>query len=389
MKINLFFKSAFILMAAVFLSGCGGKDSSSSIVTEAWVFIGTYTGGDSEGIYLSKMNLETGELSEPSLVAETDNPSFLAIHPDQDFLYAVNESDDFGGNSSGAVSAFVLDPTTGALIFLNQQASQGAHPCHIIVDASGKHVLVANYTGGSVISLPLLADGSLSENATFIQHEGSSVNAARQSSPHAHSINLDSTNSRAFVADLGLDKVLIYDFDAESGALTDPVAGELAPGSGPRHFAMHPSEEYAYVINELLSTVTAFKYDTAAGSLETFQSLSTLPADFEGDNSTSDLQVHPSGKFLYGANRGHDSIVVYAIDQATGELTYVENESTQGSTPRNFGIDPTGKFLLAENQNSNTIVVFSINQETGELDATGHQLNVPSPVCVKFLPIVP
>jgi 6-phosphogluconolactonase len=257
----------------------------------------------------------------------------------------------------------------------------------VIVDQTGRNALVANYGGGSVSVLPIGKDGSLATATAFIQHQGSSVDPRRQQGPHAHSINLDAANRFAFAPDLGLDKILVYRFDAAAGTLAanDPAWAAVAPGSGPRHFAFHPNGKFAYVINEMKSTVTGFRYDAARGALVDVQTVSTLPAGPVEGNSTAEVQVHPTGKFVYGSNRGHDSIAVFAADAATGQLTLVETESTQGKAPRNFGVDPSGQFLLACNQGSDTIVGFRIDQQTGALTPTGQKLDVPSPVCVTFV----
>jgi 6-phosphogluconolactonase len=320
------------------------------------------------------------------VAGETKNPSFLALHPDRRFLYAVGEIGDFAGKRTGAVSAFRIEPATGRLQMLNQESSGGAGPCHLTVDRSGRNVLVVNYGGGSVSVLPIREAGSLGPATAFVQHRGSSVNPRRQQGPHAHSINLDAANRFAFVADLGLDKIMVYRFDPAAGTLTanEPAWASVAPGSGPRHFAFHPSGQFAYVINEISSTLTAFRYDASRGSLSELQTVSSLPAGPVEGNSTAEIQVHPSGKFVYGSNRGHNSIAVFAVDGGAGRLTLVEHESTQGKAPRNFGIDPTGQFLLACNQDSHTIVGFRIDQQTGALTPTGQKLDVPSPVCVKF-----
>ncbi len=304
-------------------------------------------------------------------------------------MYAVSEVSEAkaGGKPTGAVVAFSVEPKTGKLKMLNQQSSEGAGPCHLVVDAAGKNVLVANYSSGSCAVLPVLEDGKLGVATAAIQHMGKSVKPNQQT-PHAHSINLDAANRFAFVADLGLDKILIYKFDAGKGSLTanEPPFVELAPGSGPRHFAFHPTGKYAYVINEIALTVTAFTYDASRGSLQEIQTISTLPEGFKGSNlSTAEVVVHPSGKFVYGSNRGHDSIVIYSVDAGTGKLKYVGNQSTGGKTPRNFAIDPTGTWLLAENQGSGTILVFQIDQKTGELKPTAHKLEVTSPVCVRMV----
>lgn len=352
------------------------------------VYVGTYTGGKSKGIYFCELDTETGKLSEPRLAAEIVNPSFLAIHPNGKFLYAVNEVGEFNGKKAGAVTAYAIDAKTGDLTMLNQQSSVGTGPCHITLDRGGKHALVANYGGGSITVLPIQADGKLSEASCFIQHEGKSVNPQRQEAPHAHSIYADPTGKFVVSADLGLDKVLVYQYDAEKGTLTpnDPAFGSVAPGAGPRHFAFTPDGKFGYVINEMGNTVTAFSYDGKTGTLKEIQTLPTLPEGFDKDSSTADLQVHSSGKFLFGSNRGHDSIAVYAIESGTGRLKSLGQTPTQGKIPRNFGLDPTGKFLIAANQESDSLVVFRINAETGELTPTGQTVEVGKPVCVKFLP---
>ena len=365
-----------------------GLTAAPSPEGDVLVYVGTYTGGKSRGIYILRMDSRTGALTPAGVTGDIANPSFLAIHPGGRFLYSVNEIRDFAGKRSGAVSAFSIEPKTGNLTLLNQQPSGGGGPCHLVVDHTGQNVLVANYGGGSVSVLRILGDGRLGDATAFVQHKGSSVDPRRQERPHAHSINLDARNQYAFAADLGLDKVLIYRFNAGRGTLApnkEPSAS-VEHGAGPRHFAFHPKGLYAYVINELHSTVTAFAYDGSRGILRKMQTISTLPTGFKGRSFTAEVQVAPSGRFLYGSNRGHDSIAVFAIDQEMGTLTPVEHESTRGKTPRNFGIDPTGTFLLAANQNSDTIVVFRMDAKTGKLEPTGHVADVPKPVCVKFLP---
>lgn len=356
-----------------------------------WVFIGTYTGGPSKGIHRFELDPATGKLSRGELAGETTNPSFLAVHPSKRFLYAVGEIADFGGKKVGAVSAFALDPRTGSLKPLNQQSSGGAGPCHLVVDRAGKHVLVANYSGGSAAVLPIKEDGSLGKATGFVQHKGTSFNSQRQEAPHAHSINLDAGNHFAVVADLGLDKVLVYRYDPDKGTLTpnDPPAFATAAGAGPRHFAFHPDGKHAYVINELNSTITAMRYDPEKGTLTGIQSISTLPPGFKGSTTTAEVQVHPSGKFVYGSNRGHNSIAIYRVDPRTGELTFVGHQGTDIKTPRNFGIDPSGTFLIVANQDSDSLVVFRIDPGTGELKSTGHSEKVGKPVCVKFVPQLP
>ncbi|MBI3465127.1 MAG: lactonase family protein, partial [Planctomycetes bacterium] len=299
---------------------------------EMLVYVGTYTGAKSKskGIYVFRLDLASGKATAPQLAAETANPSFLAIHPNRRFLYAVGELESFSGKPGGAVSAFALDAHSGKLTLLNQQPSGGAGPCHLVVDRTGKSVLVANYGGGSVAALPIGPGGRLGPPTNVVQHEGSSVNPQRQEGPHAHSINLDPANRFAAAADLGLDKVLVYRFDAANGKLVpnDPPAATVKAGAGPRHFAFHPGGRYAYVINEMDCTVTAFAYDGQRGVLKEIQTITTLPHELREGYSTAEVQVHPSGKFLYGSNRGHHSIVVYAIDPKTGKLTLVEHKST-------------------------------------------------------------
>jgi len=380
--------SSFIILLALCLSvasALAAADNASAKPEKLWVFLGTYTGKTSKGIYRCQLDLATGKLSTPELAAETKNPSFLAIHPNHHFLYAVGEFGD--RQSTGAVSAFSLDPKTGALTFLNQQSSGGSGPCFVAVDAAGKNALVANYGSGSVASLPIGEDGKLGPATAFVQHVGSSVIKNRQEGPHAHSINLDKANRFAFAADLGCDKVFVYRFDPAKGTLTpnDPPAAVLEPGSGPRHFAFHPSGKFAYVIDEIAMTLTAYNYDAEHGVLETRQTISTLPKGATGkDFSTAEVVVHPSGKFVYGSNRGHHSIVVYAVDPETGALRYVENRGDDIKTPRNFAIDPTGKFLIVANQDSDSLVVFAIDPETGKLTPTGSKVPVGKPVCVRM-----
>jgi 6-phosphogluconolactonase len=352
-------------------------------------YFGTYTsGGKSKGIYCYKLDLASGKLTEVGVTEGIKNPSFVAIHPSGNFLYAVSEVSE-GGKPTGAVTAFKLDRTSGKLKAINHQSSEGAGPCHVSVDKSGKCVLVANYGGGSIASLPLNPDGSLKEAASAIQHEGSSVDPRRQKEPHAHSINVSPDNRFAFAADLGLDKVLIYKLDPAAGTLTanDPAFGKTPPGGGPRHFAFHPSGRFAYVCNEMKSSVTAFNYDADKGALAEIQTITTLPADKQNlpGNSTAEIQVHPSGKFVYCSNRGHDSLAIFTVDEETGQLTAAGHQATLGKTPRNFGIDPTGQFIIACNQSTDNVALFRVDATSGKLAQVGDLLNIPAPVCVKFV----
>jgi 6-phosphogluconolactonase len=382
------FTGCLIATAAVALTAQGSAQTppmSGSML----VYFGTYTTGQSKGIYVSRLDTEAGTLSPAELAAQTPSPSFLAIDSTERFLYAVNELDTFNGRPTGIVSAFMVDRTTGILKWLNQQPSEGAGPAHLTIDRAGKNVLVANYGGGSVVVLPVARDGKLKPASAAVQHHGSSVNKQRQSAPHAHSITLDRQDIFAYVADLGLDRILVYRFDDRKGLLNlnDPPSASVAPGAGPRHFSLHPNGHYGYVINELNVTVTAFNNDPARGELTELQTISALPPKQapQSGMSGAELEVHPSGHFLYTSVRGHNSIAVFTIDQNTGKLTYVENTPTQGNTPRGFGIDPDGRFLVVGNQASDTVVVFKIDQQTGKLTPTGSTIDVGAPVCVKFV----
>lgn len=356
---------------------------------EMLVYFGTYTKEASKGIYVSRLDSTSGALGAPQLAAATENPSFLAVHPTGRFLYAVNETRAFEGKPTGAVSAFAVDRASGRLTLLNMQPSGGADPAHLVVDRSGRNTLVANYTGGSVTVLPIGDDGKLKPASAFMQHQGSGKDPERQKGPHAHGIALDAANRLAYVADLGLDKVLIYRFDPAAGTLAAgaPGFGLVAAGSGPRHVALRPDGRFAYVINEMACTITAFGVDQRNGGLTQLQTITTLPSGQERARgySTAEIAVHPSGRFLYGSNRGHDSIAVFAIEPAAGTLTPVEHEPTQGSTPRGFGIEPSGAWLLVGNQRSDSVVVFRIDAKTGALGPTDQQVAVGSPVSVEFV----
>ena len=364
---------------------------STPAAEKEWLaYFGTYTGKKSKGIYVARFNPATGKLSAPELAAEAISPSFLAVHPKGKWLYAVNEIDNFTGKKSGGVSGFAIDAKSGKLSPINQQSTVGGGPCHVSLDASGRVVLVANYGGGSVASYRVDKKGFLSSDVSFIQHQGSGVNRGRQEAPHGHAIVTDPGNKFALACDLGLDKVLIYKLDAKKGSLTpnDPPFGRVAQGSGPRHIAFHPSGKFAWVINEMVCTVTSFSFDPKRGELKELQTISSLPADTKmiPSYNTAEILAHPSGKFVYGSNRGHDTLAVYAVDRKQGTLKLVEHVSTQGKTPRSFGIDPSGRWLLAANQSSDTVVVFAIDPATGKLKPTGQSIEVGSPVSVVFAP---
>lgn len=357
---------------------------------ELLMYVGTYTSGKSEGIYLYRLNLATGELKHVSTTKGVRDPSFLALSPNRRFLYAVNEVEEFENKKSGALSAFAIDQKTGELKLLNQKPTLGGAPCYVVVDRTGRFVLVANYVGGNVAVLPVRSDGSLGDASDLKQGAGSSINTERQEGPHAHCIVLDHSNRFAYACDLGTDKVMIFRFDSRGGKLTPNSTPwvQLKPGAGPRHFTFHPSGNYAYVINELHATVTAFTHDPTSGKLNQLQTVPTLPPGFTAANTSADIHISPDGRFLYCSNRGHDSIAAFKINQRSGELTFVTHESTRGNAPRNFAIDPTGAFLLVANQKSDNIVVFRRDRNTGRLSATEHAAEVPSPVCLKFIPHV-
>lgn len=389
---------AATLLLALFLCACSAERTRQVTrhVEEpdgpVRVYVGTYTGKESKGIYLTELDPKTGSLTEPRLAAETTSPAFLAVHPSKRFLYAVNEVPKFQDRETGSVSAFSI-ASDGTLTLLNQQPSGGGGPCHLDVGSGGSGadvVVVANYGAGSTASFSLGRDGSLQAPGTVIQHQGKSVDPRRQEGPHAHcAVIAPGTKSgfgRVLVADLGLDKILVYRFD-KTGRLTpnDPPSGAATPGAGPRHLAFG-RETIVYVNNEMASTVTTYDYDTHTGALESIQTLSTLPAGFDGkNNSTAEIAVHPTEKFVYVSNRGHDSIAIFRVDPETGKLTAAGHESTGGKTPRNFAIAPGGKYLLAANQGSDSVVVFAIDQRTGDLTPTGTTVKVPAPVCVTFV----
>ena len=375
----------------------GGRSADSgSGKGRHWIYVGTYTGPKSKGIYAYRFDDATaalvplGRLGASGLAAETTNPSFLAIDADGRYLYAVNEVADYKGrqgDKSGGVSAFAIDPHSGVLTFLNEVPSGGPGPCHVALDKTGRYVLVANYDGGSVSVFPRLADGRLGAASAFIQHAGHSVNPQRQEGPHAHCILTSPDNRFALAADLGLDQLLVYRFDPAHGTLApnDPPFAQADPGAGPRHFVFAPSGKFVYLINEIGSSVTVFSYDGDRGGLHKVETISTLPKDFKGANDGAEIAVSRDGRFLYGSNRGHNSIAVFSIDSSNGTLTPVEHVSTEGKTPRNFAIDPTGRYLFAANQDSDRIVIFRIDPQTGRLASTGRKLDVPSPVCVTFV----
>ena len=351
---------------------------------EQYLLVGTYTGGKSEGIYVYKFNTVTGDNSFVS-VAKSSNPSFLAISPNQKYVYAVNENADstkftVGGN----ISAFAFNKATGTLTAINKQPSGGKHPCYVAVDKTGRWVFAGNYTSGSIGLLHANSDGSLDTLKQVIQHTGSGPNADRQQGPHVHSTNLSADNKYLFVPDLGIDKVMIYTFDNNKGQLKYATAAPSTPGNGPRHMAFSPDNKFVYLMEEMSGTVVC--YSVNKGSLKLQQRISALPAGFKGAVGSADIHVAPDGKFLYCSNRGDaNTISIFSVNQANGKLKLIGDQSTMGKTPRNFNFDPTGNFLLVANQNSDEIVIFKVNQLNGRLTDTGKRINVDNPVCLKWI----
>jgi len=344
------------------------------------MYVGTYTNAPSKGIYAYKFAGATGKLTPIGLVAETSNPSFLAVHPNQKFLYAVNE------DAKGMVSAFAIDPATKKLKLLNQVSSKGDAPCHLSIDKTGKWLFVANYNSGNVDAYLIKADGSLSEAVTTIQHHGKSVDPERQTGPHAHIAAISPDNRFVWVCDLGLDEVLSYRMDAAKGLVAnDPPFAKVQAGFGPRHVVFRRDAKFAYVLGELAASVTVFSYDAAKGAMQQVQTISMLPQGYTGTKSGAEIALDANSKFLYASNRVHDSIAIFQVAAATGKLTAAGNVPTGGKTPRNFAIDPTGKFLLAANQDSSNIVVFKIDQQTGALTPTGDKYETGFPVSLVFV----
>jgi 6-phosphogluconolactonase len=377
-----------LLAVFAFLTANPSAGNAEAASNNLSVYVGTYTSAKngSRGIYRFDFNPDTGQLTPAGLAGEAVNPSFLVIHPTGRYLFAVGEMNGPQGKAAG-VNAFRIDPSNGKLSPINQRPSGGNGPCHITVDKAGKNVIVANYGSGSVAVLQVGSNGELTGPTSIVQHAGKGPDAKRQEGPHAHSANLDAANRFAIVADLGLDQLKVYRFDGAKGQITpnDPPAYSTAPGAGPRHFAWHPDGKRAFVINELNSTLTPLDYDAERGVLTARKSVSTLPADFTGSSTCAEVVVHPSGKFVYGSNRGHDSIAAFALE-ADGTLKPIGHQGEGVKTPRNFNIDPTGKWMIVANQDGNSLVVFKIDQQTGALSPTGVRAEIGGPVCVKFWP---
>ena len=376
-------KKTFSLLVAALFAGCSFAQKNSN---EHYLLVGTYTQGKSEGLYTYKFNSVTGDFSYVSVAKNCKNPSYLAVSPNEKYVYAVNETNSknsFGGH----VTAFSFNRQNGILSEVNKQSSGGNDPCYITVDKSGKWVVIANYSSGTVSVLPIKKDGSLDSAVTVIQHEGTGVNSDRQEGPHAHSTVLSRDNDYLFAQDLGIDKIMIYAFNNKTGQLTPAPTPyvEVEPGAGPRHFDFHPNNKYAYLIEELTGSISVYNYQ-GHGQLALIQNISALPPDYTGPVGSADIHVSPDGKFLYASNRGEsNTIAILKINQQTGMLTLVGHQSTLGKTPRNFNFDPSGNFLLAANQNSDDVVIFKRDKQTGLLTDTGKKIEVGNPVCIKWI----
>lgn len=376
---------ALALLGAILIPAFA--DAKNSGVKPYLVYIGTYTHTTSKGIYAYRFTPSTGDILPLGVVAETAHPSYLIVHPNHRFLYAVNEHET-ATEPGNTITAFAMDTRTGKLTFLNRVSSKGVGPCHIAIDKTGKILVAANFGSGSVAAFPIRRDGRLGEASAFMQHHGSSVNPQTQAGPHAHCVVFSPDNRFVIVADRGLDKVFVYRLTLATGSLepNDPPFIALHPGWGPRHLAFHPNGRYLYVVSEMGSRLTTLDYDAENGTLKELQTVSALPDGFTGRNVSAEVQVDRAGRFVYGSNRGDNSIGVFAIDANTGTLTIVEHVSTQGKTPRNFSLDPTGAYLFVANQDSASIVIFRVDSATGKLTPTGRILNdATEPTCVLFV----
>jgi 6-phosphogluconolactonase len=371
------------LLPILLLGSSGLMHAAAPTKPDYFVYIGSFTNKGSKGIYAYRYRLSSQELTPIGLVAQIENPTFLAISPDEHYLYSISAV------PQGSVSAFRIDGKTGGLTLINRASSHGGSPCHLLVDHTGKTLFVANFASGSTAALRIRGDGGLDEPVAFFQASGTSKDPVKQLGPHEHSVNIPRSNRFMLVADLGIDKIFSFQIDPARATFTanDPPFTTVKPGSGPRHLAFSPDERYVYVLNEIASNVTVFRYTAATGALEELQTISTLPEGFTGDNTAAEIEVAPSGKFVYCSNRGHDSIAQFVIDRRKGTLSAAGHTSSGGQHPRYFAIDPSHEHMLVANQDSNTIALFDIDKRTGHLKATGKSVETPSPNCIRFVAI--
>lgn len=366
---------ALFLFAALLLT----RSMTAASRPATHLYFGTYTRTASEGIYRATFDADTGALGQPRPVARLKNPTWLAWSPDRRHLYA-NDAE------HGAVQAYAVDPTHDTLTALNQQPTGGGHPTHLVVDATGRLLITANYGSGTVTAFPVRPDGSLGERSAFFQHEGSGPNRERQQSAHPHGVTLAPDNRFAFVPDLGTDRIVAYALDPAAATLRPHPAGTVPvePGAGPRHLSFSRDGRHAYVINEMGGTITGFAYDATAGRLTEIQTIATLPPDFTGANKTAEIVLHPNDRYVYGSNRGHDSLAAYVRDPDTGILRLSGFTPSGGRSPRHFDVSPDGRWLITTHEDSDDVHVFRLDPATGTLHPTSHQLAVPQPVCVLF-----
>lgn len=359
----------------------------ADIKKKFFAYIGTYTGGKSLGIYIYKIDLSSGTCRLRDTVSQIENPSYLTVNYQENLLYAVSEISEYKGETTGLVAAFSINNETGQLEFLNQKRTKGSAPCYVSLDEQGEYLFVSNYAGGSISGFKIKEDGKIGDLLFFKKHRGSSINRDRQEGPHPHSILRGPENNYIFVPDLGLDKIVVYSLQhlARETKVTSRREITTSPGAGPRHIVFHPEQQYFYVINELDSSVSSFTYYNQLEEVKKIQKISTLPPSFTDKSTGADIHIHPSGRFLYASNRGHDSIAVFKINKHTGKLSLLDYVSTRGKTPRGFVLDPTGQFLLAANQNSDSINLFSIDQKDGTLTFLDWDISVPAPVCIRFI----
>lgn len=362
------------LFQTVQMNAQGGKEI---------IYAGTFS---EEGLIVLELNRDNHSFSEIQRISDIQSPNFQALHPNHGFLYSVSSQGVSDDDNYGSVAAYNIDANTGKLTFLNIRSAEGMGPCHISIDPLGRYAYVSNYSSGNISVFPILEDGSLGEVVDIVNHEGNSVHS-RQERPHMHSIIPSKDGRFIYASDLGIDKVKIYRVDGETGKLTPAETSfvENVPGSGPRHFIIHPTGDFAYSVEELSSTIAAFTVDSSSGALDQFQRVDMLPADFEGNNTAADIHISPDGRFLYASNRGHDSLVIYSIHQTTGRLNLAGREPTRGGHPRNFAIDKIGEFVFVANRDDDNIVLFARDHETGHLTYTGTEVNVPRAVCVTQL----